>query len=121
MFPGYLFCVIDTAKRQRLTISGLTVGFIRVPVQKELLDDLINIRRSTEPKVAVQPAVWLSSGLRVEITKGPLQGVTGVVENHSKLHEVRLQVNILRQAVMVQIDPADVKILGDYVLIEENE
>ncbi|HOZ01695.1 MAG TPA: transcription termination/antitermination NusG family protein [Candidatus Syntrophosphaera sp.] len=121
MFPGYLFCVINNDKKQRLTISGWTVGFIRVPVQEELLNDLLNIRRSTEPKVELESVLWLSEGLRVEIVKGPLKGVTGVVESHAKLNEVRLQVNILRQAVMVKLDPRDVKILGEYVIVEDEK
>jgi hypothetical protein len=33
---------------------------------------------------------------------------------------VRLQVNILRQAVLVTVDPSNVKILGDYILEEES-
>lgn len=118
MFPGYLFCVIDNVQKQRLLISGMTVSFIRVPVQEELLEDLLNIRLSTQPKVPLEPTLWLSEGLQVEIIKGPLKGVTGVVESHDKLSEVRLQVNILRQAVMVKIDPKDVKILGTYEIVD---
>jgi transcription antitermination factor NusG len=59
-------------------------------------------------------------GLEVEIVRGPLKDVTGIVEDHTKLHEVRLQVNILRQAVLVTVDPSNVKILGDYILEEES-
>ena len=106
MFPSYLFCVLDFAKKQKLMMTGLTVGFIRVPVQEELLEELVNIRMLRQPKV--------------EIVRGPLKGVTGIVEDHTKLHEVRLQVNILRQAVLVTVDPSNVKILGDYILEEES-
>lgn len=120
MFPGYLFCVIDTVKKQRLQISGLTVSFIRVPVQDELLADLTNIYLSNQPKAELKPSFWLSQGLRVEIVKGPLKGIAGVVENHAKLSEVRLQVNILRQAVMVNVNPADLRILGEYVIVEDD-
>ena len=71
-----------------------------------------------QPKVEIKNALWLSrlKGNRPR----PLKGVTGIVEDHTKLHEVRLQVNILRQAVLVMVDPANVKILGDYILEEES-
>lgn len=119
MFPGYLFCVIDIYKKQTLLISGLTVAFIKVPVQAELLEELQNIHQVHLPKVEMQSTIWMSKGLEVEIIRGPLKGVTGMVENHQKLDELRLQVNILRQAVLVKVDPADVKILGDYIIEED--
>lgn len=118
MFPSYLFCLLDHQSKQTLVVTGHTVGFIRVPSQQELLEDLINIHRVRQPKVELQSTLWLSEGLQVRIERGPLKGVTGVVESHSKLHEVRLQVEILRQAVLVKVDPADVKIIGDYILEE---
>ncbi|MBW6513428.1 MAG: hypothetical protein K0B87_01585 [Candidatus Syntrophosphaera sp.] len=118
MFPGYLFCVADADKKRTLTISGYTVSFIKVPLQEELLEELLNIRLSTQPKVEFQSTLWLSEGLKVEVIKGPLKGVTGIVESHAKLGEVRLQVNILRQAVMVKLDPRDLKIISDYVIVD---
>jgi len=34
---------------------------------------------------------------------------------------VRLQVQILRQAVLVKIDPRNVKILGEYTIVEKEK
>ncbi len=118
MFPSYLFCVLDAHKRQTLLISGYTVSFIRVHQQEFLLEELLNIKLSRTPEIEMENTLWLSEGLKVEITKGPLKGVTGVVESHAKLDEVRLQVNILRQAILVKIDPLNVKILGEYIIME---
>ncbi len=111
MFPSYLFCVLDINKRKTLTYSGYVVNFIRVNQQRELLEELLNIKLSRSPGVELENTAWLAQGLKVEITKGPLKGVTGLVENHDKLDEVNLQINILRQAVRLKIDPRDVKIL----------
>ncbi|NLK50265.1 MAG: hypothetical protein GX294_06410, partial [Candidatus Cloacimonetes bacterium] len=61
---------------------------------------------------------WLSSGLEVKIISGPFAGSIGVVESHDKIDEVRLQVEILRQAVLVRIDPRDVEIIGKYEIVE---
>lgn len=119
MFSSYLFCMIDMDKKQRLTQSGYVVCFIKVPVQKELLTELNNIHKSHNPKVEYENTLWLAQGLQVEIIKGPLKGVTGVVESHKKLDSVNLQVNILRQAVKVKVNPGDLKIVGDYEIVEE--
>ncbi|MDI9524125.1 MAG: transcription termination/antitermination NusG family protein [Candidatus Cloacimonadota bacterium] len=119
MFPSYLFCVLDSRSRQTLLISGYTVSFIRVHQQEQLLQELRNIKLSRLPEIELQNTIWLSEGLQVEIMQGPLKGVTGVVESHDKLDEVRLQVQILRRAVLVKIDPRNVKILGEYTIVEK--
>ncbi|HPX67184.1 MAG TPA: transcription termination/antitermination NusG family protein [Candidatus Syntrophosphaera sp.] len=119
MFPSYLFCVLGPRSRQTLLISGYTVSFIRVHQQEQLLQELRNIKLSRLPEIELQNTIWLSEGLQVEIMQGPLKGVTGVVESHDKLDEVRLQVQILRQAVLVKIDPRNVKILGEYTIVEK--
>lgn len=118
MFPSYVFCVLDTQKRKTLTYSGYVVNFIKVGQQEQLLEELSNIKLSRSPGVELENTDWLSQGLKVEITRGPLKGVTGVVQSHEKLDEVNLQVNILRQAVRLKIDPRNVKILKNY---QENE
>ncbi|HNU53601.1 MAG TPA: transcription termination/antitermination NusG family protein [Candidatus Syntrophosphaera sp.] len=121
MFPSYLFCVLGPRSRQTLLISGYTVSFIRVHQQEQLLQELRNIKLSRLPEIELQNTIWLSEGLQVEIMQGPLKGVTGVVESHDKLDEVRLQVQILRQAVLVKIDPRNVKILGEYTIVEKEK
>ncbi|MDD2331424.1 MAG: transcription termination/antitermination NusG family protein [Candidatus Cloacimonetes bacterium] len=118
MFPGYLFSKIDQKGRDTLQISGYCARFIQVRYPKELLKELKFIYKGTEKKVEMTNVLWLSKGLEVEIISGPLAGVKGVVEDHTKLSEVRLQVEILRQAVMVKVNPTDVKIIGDYVVVD---
>jgi len=120
MFSGYIFMILNHQQKQSVAISGLSVSFIRVPLQKELVDELSYIYYGRTKKAAFEPSLWLSKGLEVMITDGPLKGTMGVVESHEKIHEVRLQVNILRQAVMVKVDPRHVKILGEYEIVEDN-
>lgn len=118
MFSSYIFMVLDHAARQKVLISGYTTGFLKVRSQAELITELKAINGTLEQKVDVKPGLWLSKGLEVEITAGPLQGMRGVVEDHNKLEEVRLQVNILRQAVLVKVDAKHVKIIGEYEIVE---
>jgi transcription antitermination factor NusG len=119
MFPGYLFCMIDVFQRQKLTITGYVVCLIRAVPQQELLGDLLNIYHSRRPEVEYQNTLWLSKGLQVEVINGPMKGVFGIVESHDKLDTVNLQVNILRQAVQVKVNPSHLKIVGEYEIIEE--
>jgi transcription antitermination factor NusG len=118
MFPGYLFVILDIPQRQTLSISGYVVSFIKVVDQRELLDDLLNLNKSKTKKADVLPGFWLSKGLEVEITAGAFKGTKGVVESHEKLSEVHLQVKMLHQAVLVKINPKDVKVLGEFEIVE---
>jgi len=119
MFPGYIFAMVSHQQRQTLTISGLTAGFIRVIHQGHLLKELMSIHLSRAVREEMKEAIWLSQGLEVELIAGPLKGMRGVVEDHSKLDEIRLQVNILRQAVIVKVKASDVRIIGEYTVVEE--
>jgi transcription antitermination factor NusG len=95
------------------------VCLIRAVPQQELLGDLLNIYHSRRPEVEYQNTLWLSQGLQVEVINGPMKGVFGIVESHDKLDTVNLQVNILRQAVQVKVNPSHLKIVGEYEIIEE--
>lgn len=118
MFPGYIFMVLSAKDKECVSISGYVVSFIRVINQQELLDDLSRICFANKKDVPLQKVLWLSKGLEVEIVSGSFRGMRGMVEGHDKISEVRLQVEILRQAVMVKIDPKDVQIIGKYEIEE---
>lgn len=120
MFPGYIFMILSADEKQTISISGMVSNFVFVPHQQELVDELSRICFITKKNLPMEKSIWLSKGLEVEITKGPFKGTRGVVERHDKLSELRLQVNILRQAVMVKIDPKSVKIIGEFEIVEED-
>ena len=118
LFPSYVFVGIDFKGKQELLISGYTVNFLKVYAQKELIDELQAIYYGRQKNVQMEPGLWLEKGLEVEIVNGPLKGIRGVVEDQSKLTEVRLQVNILRQAVLVKVKTEDIKIIGEFEIVE---
>jgi len=120
MFPGYLFVCVDHLQKQLLAVTGLTAGFISVSNQEQLLIELRALRKIPVEKVEVGNQYWRSKGLEVEIVKGPMAGTRGIVESHDKLHELRLQVDILRQAVLVKVDPANLKVIGEFEVVESD-
>lgn len=121
MFSGYIFMILSPYEKQLVASTGLVAYFIFVRHQQELLDDLFYIYGTQQKDLPLQPVMWLSKGLEVEITEGVLKGTKGVVESQDKVSEVRLQVNLLRQAVMVKVNPKHVKIIGEYNIVEEEE
>lgn len=121
MFNGYLFAILDAEAKETLSITGYVVGYIKVKDQKHLLQELQNLHNARNKLVETLPANWLGKGIEVEITEGALKGMTGVVESHNKISEVHLQVNVLRQAVLVKIDPKYVRTIGEYSAREHAE
>lgn len=118
LFPGYLFVCMNFNQKQTLLISGFSAGFLPVKHQQHLLDELKALHKIPDDNIKIGYQYWLSSGLEVKIISGPFAGSIGVVESHDKIDEVRLQVDILRQAVLVRINPRDVEIIGKYEIVE---
>jgi len=113
LFPGYIFINhIDTPENRYriLNIPG-AVRFVGIegrpePVPDEQID---GVRRFLEASIAVDPYPYLQVGQRVEIIAGPLKGITGIlVQKRGKFRFV-LQVDLIRQAVSVEIDASDVR------------
>lgn len=114
LFPGYVFVRCELLDRFIVLNCGFVVRFIKVSNQQELLDDLNWIYQGRLKQAEFVQAEWLEQGWQVEIINGPMKGMMGVVESQSKLSEVTLQVNILRQSVKVKVNPADVRIMYEY-------
>lgn len=113
MFPGYLFACFTAEQTSSILMSGCVVRFIKVPTETELLTELIQIYNGRNAKAELNNAQWLESGWEVEIISGPLQGMHAIVQDQSRLSEVILQVRILRQAVAVKVNPAQVRLVRE--------
>ncbi len=113
LFPGYIFVNhVDTPENRYriLNIPG-AVRFVGIegrpePVPVEQIDA---VRRFLEASIAVDPYPYLQVGQRVEVIAGPLKGIIGIlVQKRGKFRFV-LQVDLIRQAVSVEIDASDVR------------
>lgn len=111
MFPGYLFARFNPNEKASVFISGYVVSFIKVPNEQELLEDLHQIYIGRANKAELKQTTWLENGWLVEIISGPMMGLRGIVQNQSKLNEVILKVELLKQAVSMSVNPLDVKII----------
>ncbi|PWT76728.1 MAG: hypothetical protein C5B60_03800 [Chloroflexi bacterium] len=54
------------------------------------------------------PHPYLHEGMMVEVIKGPLQGVRGILLRKEKRHRLVLGVRLIQQAAAVEIDIRDV-------------
>ncbi len=113
MFPGYLFVQIETADRLVLNLSGYVVGYLRVYNQDKLLSDLNNLNVSRNKEAEIRSGEKLLKGYKVEIIQGSLKGMYGIVESHEKISDVHIQVEMLQQAVVVRIDPSQLRVVAE--------
>jgi len=113
LFPGYIFVhQIDTpeSRHRVLNIPGAVrfVGFEgrATSVPDEQID---GVRRFLESCLAVDPYPYIKIGQRVEVIAGPLKGIQGRLVKKKGRFRFVLQVDLIRQAVSVEIDASDVR------------
>ena len=110
LFSGYCFARFPW--HTKLSVQMLT-GVVEIvggghrpePVPNEEIEA---IRKLMAGPLRCDPHPYLSSGMLVEVTRGPLQGVRGILLRKEKHHRLVLSVHLIQQAASVEIDDGDV-------------
>ena len=113
LFPGYIFINHEDTPENRYRILNIpgAVQFVSVrgrsnPVPEE---QIMAIRRFLETGLSFAPYPYIKIGTQVEVIAGPLKGIRGIlVEKRGKFRFV-LQVDMIRQAISIEIDAFDVR------------
>ena len=114
LFPGYIFVNhADTLENRYrvLNVPG-AVHFVDVggrpdPVPEE---HIAAIRRFLETGLTVDPYPYnVQIGNRVEVIAGPLAGVKGMLIEKRGKYRFVLQVDLIRQAISVEIDASYIR------------
>lgn len=111
LFPGY--CFVHVAWKDRLPVLKVpgVVGIVGSgqrpePVPDEEIDALKTLMAST---LRYDAHPYLHEGMMVEVVRGPLQGVRGMLVRKDKRHRLVLVVHLIQQAAAVGIDADDVR------------
>lgn len=105
IFPGYVFGAFPMEARAKVYASGHAAAIRAVVDQARLLRDLEGLRRALASGLDLEVSPYLSIGQRVRITAGRLRGVEGRVVRQAGRTRLILSVELLQQAVAVEIDP----------------
>ena len=113
LFPGYVFVNhVDTPENRFriLNIPG-AVRFVGTmghadPIPEEQIQ---YVRRFLEASISIDPYPYIRVGSRVEVVAGPLKGVRGILVQKRGRFRFVLQVDLIRQAISVEIDASDVR------------
>jgi transcription antitermination factor NusG len=110
LFPCYVFVRGAHERRlQVLTTPGVHMIISRGERLETVPEEEIEaIRRTINGQLSVEPHPFLRCGERVRVVRGALEGVEGLLTRKKNLYRLVLSVNMLAQAVSVEIDALDV-------------
>lgn len=112
LFPGYVFTNISLPEDRLkvLKVPGV-VRFISIngtptPVPAEQID---SVQIFVREKIRFDPYPYLHEGQRVEVRRGSLKGVQGILVQKKNRFKLVLSVDLILQSISVEIDACDVE------------
>jgi transcription antitermination factor NusG len=110
LFAGYCFVRFgQSAKLPVQKVSGVVEivgsGSRPEPIPDDEIEALKTLMVSVLP---FDPHPYLHEGMAVEVVRGPLQGVRGILLRKDKRHRLLVGITLIQQAAAVEIDVSDV-------------
>lgn len=112
LFPGYCFARIEPSDTLPVLKCSGVVSIVSfdgrpAPIPEYQLD---GIRRLVDSELQYDPCPLVHEGMMVEVRHGPLRGVVGrLTRKDTQRARLVLSVDLIGQAVSVEIDAADVR------------
>ncbi len=108
MFPGYIFCLLNTENFNMIVNSNCVVNKLKTDKiqEKTLIEELLSIKelemKSDELEICIQPEII--NGKKIRIKGGPLQGFSGIVSKRKNKTLVSVNLEMLGQSISAEID-----------------
>ncbi len=111
LFPGYCFARFDPRARLPILKCSGVVSIVSSAGELAAIPDLEieAIRRLVETDLQYDPCPFIREGMMVEVSHGPLRGVVGRLVRKGAHARLVLSVDLIGQAVSVEVDAADVR------------
>ena len=111
LFPGYCFAKFDPEDALSILKCTGVVNIISfngevAPIPEQ---EITGIRRLVESDLQYDPCPLIREGMMVEVVHGPLKGVFGRLVRKGAHARLVLSVDLIGQAVSVEVDAADVR------------
>ena len=111
LFPGYCFARFDPTSRLRILRCTGVVNIVSfdgepAPIAPHQID---SVRRLVNNDLRYDSCPLIHTGMMVEVVHGPLCGVIGRLVRKGSNARLVLAVDLIGQAVSVEVDAADVK------------
>ena len=111
LFPGYCFARFDARESLPILKCSGVVNIVAFDGSIAAIPDqeIDGIRQLVSSDLQYDPCPLIREGTTVEVVHGPLRGVTGRLVRKGTQARLVLAVNLIGQAVSVEVDAADVK------------
>lgn len=106
LFPSYVFLHGTAEQAYEVDRTRRLVRIISVPDQDQLEWELQSLRAALERKVTLDPYPYLKQGIRVEVKSGPFAGLQGTIEDRPRPDKLQMKIDMLGQALSLEIDGA---------------
>jgi transcription antitermination factor NusG len=111
LFPGYCFARFDPQNRLPILKCSGVVNIVSfdgeiMPIPDREID---GIRVLVASDLQYDPCPFIREGAMVEVVHGPLKGVVGRLVRKGMHARLVLSVDLIGQAVSVEVDAADVR------------
>lgn len=103
-FGNYVFIKVSDHEWHKLIRSHHIARIIEVKDQARLVKELLNLQSAMGMEEKLYPYDYLSTGQKVRIIQGPMQGLEGVVERKKTGFRLVLNVSSIFQSVAMDID-----------------
>jgi transcription antitermination factor NusG len=110
LFPGYCFARFSWQDRLRLLTTPGVVEVVGIGGCGVAIADteIEGVRRLVTSVLPVDPYPFLESGMMVEVRRGPLMGLRGILVRKANRARFVIAINLIRQGASVEIDADDV-------------
>jgi len=111
LFPGYCFARIVPDDRLAVlkcdgVVSIIGTNGVPTPIPDAEIE---SVRQLVDSELLYDPCPLIKEGERVKVTHGPLKGVIGRLVRKGAHARLVLSVDLIGQAVSVEVDASDVK------------
>jgi transcription antitermination factor NusG len=106
LFPGYVFCQFDPARRLPILVTPGVVGVVCRGNRPDPVDntEINSIRTVSLAGGSVQPWPFLKIGQRIRVQSGPLTGAEGIFLRIQNDFSLIVSVTLLQRAIAVVIE-----------------
>jgi transcriptional antiterminator NusG len=111
LFPGYVFARFDASNRLPILKCDGVVSIIGTDGHPSPIPEyeIEGIRTLVDSELSYDPCPLIKEGMMVQVKSGPLKGVVGRLIRKGSHARLVLSVDLIGQAVSVEVDAADVK------------
>lgn len=111
LFPGYCFARFALADRVAVLSNSGVAQIVGNPAGPVAVSEgeIEAVRRLVTCTLPYDPHPYLDEGMLVEVIRGPLDGVRGVLIRKGARARLVIRVTLIHQAASVELDAFDVK------------